>query len=61
MPTVHSVKIVGTTADGSITFVGVGNLTEHDASTPPPEVGPPEGGTPEHPIYKPPPAPTPHK
>jgi hypothetical protein len=59
---VHSVKIVGVTADKTISFVAVGNLTEHDQPVgTPPEIDEPEGGTPEQPIYTPPPKPTPHK
>jgi hypothetical protein len=59
---VHSIKMVGMTADKTISVVLVGNLTEHDQPVgTPPEVGPPDTGTPEQPIYTPPPKPTPHK
>jgi hypothetical protein len=48
--------MVGMTADKTISVVLVGNLTEHDQPIgTPPEVGPPSGGTPEQPIYTPPP------
>ena len=56
MTTVRSIKMVGMTADKTISVVLVGNLTEHDQPIgTPPEVGPPSGGTPEQPIYTPPP------
>lgn len=60
MPTIHSVKLVGMTADKTITLELVGNLTVHEQPVgTPPEIPPAEGGTPEHPIYTPPPVPTP--
>jgi hypothetical protein len=59
---VHSVKIVGLTADKTISIVAVGNLTIHDQPVgTPPEIEEPGGGTPSQPIYTPPPTVTPHK
>jgi outer membrane biosynthesis protein TonB len=61
MTTVHDIKIVGLSADGTVTLEARGNLTIHDEPvTEPPEVQQP--GEPVQPIAPPPPpAPTPHK
>ena len=61
MSTVHDVKIFGMTADKKITIQARGSLTVHDEPVgTPPEV-PTMPGTPEQPIYTPPPTAQPVK